>query len=59
MWKSLTVDGRKLNSTIEVLHQAAQFVAMMGNSYLPEQPDEIHKIILPGIQKPINWKDVG
>lgn len=33
MWKPLTMDGRKLNPVIEVLHHAAQFVAMVGNSY--------------------------
>ncbi len=46
MWKPLTIDGRKLNSTIEVLHHAAQFVAMVGNSYLPKKPDDLQEGIL-------------
>ncbi|CAN5487648.1 hypothetical protein BH09BAC3_BH09BAC3_32970 [soil metagenome] len=40
MWKPFTIEGRTLNSTIEVLHHAAQFVAMVGNSYLPKKPDD-------------------
>lgn len=40
MWQNLTMDSRKLNTTIQVVHQASQFVAMFGNSYLPKQADD-------------------
>ena len=39
-WKSCTKLDGHLNSAIELLHHAAQFVAMYGNSYLSKQLDD-------------------
>lgn len=39
-WTSFTQLNENLNSTIQILHHAAQFVAMYGNSYLAKQPDD-------------------
>lgn len=41
-WKSLGQFRGSLNPAIELLHHAAQFLAMVGNSYLPHQPDDSH-----------------
>lgn len=39
-WQNVTTDGRLLKNSIESLHQVAQFLAMVSNSYLPRQPDD-------------------
>jgi len=39
-WQQLSIDGRTLIPTIQMLHQAAQFVAMVSNSYLAKKEDD-------------------
>ncbi len=39
-WIPLSIDSKALNASIRLLHQAAQFVAMVSNSYLSKQPDD-------------------
>jgi len=42
-WQTLTYpDPAKLNAPTQQLHHAAQFVSMLGNSYLPKQADDSH-----------------
>ncbi len=40
-WQYLSIpESKKLNDSVNVLHRAAQFVAMFSNSYLPNKPDD-------------------
>lgn len=40
-WQPISVEvSRELNDSVRLLHQAAQFVAMFSNSYLPAAPDD-------------------
>lgn len=39
-WITLSKDGRSFKADIQLLHHAAQFVAMVSNSFLPPQQDD-------------------
>lgn len=47
MWKPLLLDAKRLVPAVEDLHHAAQFVAMVGDSYLPKRADDS--------QNNLNW----